>query len=823
MMALFFQLIFLLGCLIYGRKVYMLVFFTAVAMLHANSSLAQEDGRVKGTVVSETGEAVSHGTVALLNAADSVLVKTTLTNESGNFDLIVRPGRYLVQVTASGLLQQNMPLIVVEKQPAASAVVIRLQRMTRVLEAVKIVSKKPLIERKVDRTVVNVDALISNAGSNALEVLELSPGVRVDNDAISLNGKQNVTIYIDDKPTYLQGSDLASYLRSIPAGQLDKIEIMPNPSARYDAAGNGGIINIKLKKIKNKGFNGSFVSENIRGRRSRLSQSGSFNWRNNRVNLYGNITYYKGTGLAVVNSNRNYMDSSSNLRSLTQLSTINSPNWSWQGKAGIDWSASPKTTWSMYISRFSRALEMETSLSSRQAYSNATDSLTDGINNMYSRTGNTSVHADFRHVYDTSGKELSVTADYTCYGFDDRLQNINSSYKNGGSNVNKEILNGDLSDRINILSAKADYVHPFNRHTKIETGYKASIITTRNNAVYTGVINDTIQAGYAADNLFRYNENIYAGYLNYHTQFKSMEMQLGARVEHTRSAGRQTGGMSFTRNYTQLFPTVFLSWQPDSSNTHRFQFSYGRRIARPGYANLNPFATPRDRYTYSEGNPLLRPELSRNFELSYIFRNDITVSFFYNQLKDAINETVITEGDLIYNRPDNIGRSIIRGFSLNGSWHPVEWWQSNASMLYAHTQLRSVLYDKEIFSQGQSWSLTVTQQLTLKKGWSAELLTDYSSAQVYAQYRDAATWYMHAGIGKKIWKDKGSLRLNVRDVFYTRRDRQDYLAVSGITGFSSRKWDTRSVTLAFTYRFTKGNKAVMRKTDTSEENKRLGE
>lgn len=808
------------------QRVYWIVFLTAVTMPHTASSQAQQDHQVTGSVVNETGEVVSHGTVALLRAADSSLVKTTLTNESGNFGFIVRPGRYLVQVTAAGLLQQNMPLIVVENQ-SAPIVTIHLQRMTKVLETVKVVSKKALIERKVDRTVVNVDALLSNAGSNALEVLELSPGVRVDNDAISLNGKQSVTIYIDDKPTNLQGSDLASYLRSIPAGQLDKIEIMPNPSARYDAAGNGGIINIKLKKIKNKGFNGALVSENIRGRRTRLSQSANFNLRNNDINLYGNITYYKGAGLSVTNSNRNYTgNTNSNLRSLTQLTTVNTPNWYWEGKTGIDWNASRKTTWSMYINRFSKALDEEASLSSRQTYfTNPADSLTEGVNNTYSRTGNTSIHAGFRHVYDSNGRELTADADYTRYGFDDLVRNTSNSYKDGNNGIKQERLNGDMYNRFKIFFVKADYTHPFNRHTRIETGYKASLITTHNNAAYTGTLNDTALNGYEATNLFKYNENIYAGYLNYHTQFRNLEIQLGARVEHTRSEGKQAGSddMSFKRSYTQLFPTVFLAWQPDSSNTHRFQFSYGRRIARPGYANLNPFATPRDRYTYTEGNPLLRPEFSRNFELSYIFRNDISVSFFYNQLKDAINETVNTEGDLIYYRPDNIGSSVIRGFSLNGSWHPAEWWQCNASVLYAHTRLRSLLYDKEIFSRGENWSLTVTQQLTFKKGWSAELLTDYSSPQVYAQYRDAANWYMHAGIGKKIWNEKGSVRLNVRDVFYTRRDRQYYNGVAGMTGFSSRKWDTRSVTLAFIYRFARGKRSVIRKTDTSEESRRLGE
>jgi len=793
----------------------------------ASSILSQQEGRISGRVIVEPGEPLSYGTVVLLKVADSAVVKTVITNDAGGFEFMAVPeGRYRLRVMATGIVQEEPVLTVVDKQAALSAITIHVQRTVAQLQAVKIVAKKPLVEIKIDMTVVNVDALLSNTGSNAMEVLELSPGVRVDNDNINLNGKQAVTIYIDDKPTYLQGNDLASYLRSIPASMLDKIEIMPNPPARYDAAGNGGIINIKLKKNRNKGFNAVIVSENIRGRRTRLIQSANLGYRTNKVNLYGNISYYKGTGLATINSNRDYAtDTGSSLKTLTQVTTSNSPSYNIQVKAGIDWYISPKTTWSTYVSRYNRKLKEEISLHSSQSYfTTPVDSITEGVNRNRSNSGNSGFHSDFRHLYDTLGRELSFAVDYTGYEFDEELQNINTSYQKSSNDKTQEILNGYLSDKIKIFSVKGDYIYSVSKTEKIEAGLKSSLVSTYNNASYEGKFSDTMPSWYAANNQFTYREKIYAAYLNYNRQFKRIDIQTGLRLEHTRVTGKETGGtISFTRNYTRLFPTFFLSWQADRNALHRLQFSFGRRIARPGYANLNPFEVPRDRYTYSAGNPLLRPELSINFELAYIFRNNFTTSFFYNRLRDAINETVLTKGNLLYSIPGNLGSNAIHGFSINGSLHPFPWWQCSASLLYSHTTLQTLLNGHEILLKSGNWSIGLTQQLALKKGWSAELLFDYSSPQVYAQFRQAAAWFMHAGIGKKIWNEKGSIRLNVRDLFYARTDRQDYLQAAGITGFSSRKWDTRSVTLAFTYRISKGRGAGQRKSETTEENKRLTE
>lgn len=801
-----------------------LVLLLLLATWPGSSILSQQEGRISGRVIVDPGEPLGYGTVVLLKAADSAAVKTVITNDAGDFEFRAVPeGRYRLRVMAAGIVQQEAVLTVVGKQAALSAITIHVQRAVAQLQAVKIVAKRPLVEIKIDMTVVNVDALLSNAGSNALEVLESSPGVRVDNDNINLNGKQAVTIYIDDKPTYLQGSDLASYLRSIPAGMLDRIEIMPNPPARYDAAGNGGIINIKLKKNRNKGFNAAIVSENIRGRRTRLSQSANLGFRNDKFNLYGNLSYYAGAGLATVNSSRNYVaDTGRSLQSLNQLTTINTPNHNIQAKAGIDWYASPKTTWSAYISRYSRGLKEETALTSTQSYfTTPADSITKGNNLTRNDAGNTGFHSGFRQVYDTLGRELSILADYTGYEFDQVLQNENMSYQKNGNDKDQEALNGILSDRINIFSVKGDYVHPITRQAKIEAGFKSSMVSTRNNALYEGRFSDTT---YAANNHFKYKERIHAAYFNYSGQFKRIDIQTGLRLEHADVSGKETDGtISFDRSYTRLFPTMFLLWKVDRNDQHRLHFSFGRRIDRPGYANLNPFAVPRDRYTYTAGNPLLKPALSLNFELAYIFRSNFTASFFYNRLKDAMSETVVTKDNLFYSAPGNLSNSIIRGFSLNGLLHPLPWWQCNASLLYSHTSLRTLFNNQDILSRGGSWNIGLTQQLTMQRGWSAELVFDYSSAQVYAQVRQAATWFMHAGIGKKIWKEKGSVRLNVRDLFYTRVDRQDYLPAAGVAGFSSRKWDTRSITLAFTYRLSKGKSAGQKRLEATEENKRLAE
>lgn len=701
------------------------------------------------------------------------------------------------------------------------------------LKEIAIKYKKPVLERKPDRIIVNVDALLSNTGGNALEVLEQVPGIVVNNDQLVLKGKLNVLVFIDNKPTYLQGSDLADYLKSLPVGLLDKIEIMTNPPAQYEASGNAGIINIRLKKGKAAGFNGNLLTENTHGKYSRISQIGHFNYRNDQFNLYGNLNNYNGSGIAEVNSSRVYPKRNDNaLQSILQHSSIKSPSQRVMGRIGLDLYLNPKTTAGLAIGHTYRDLKEHNSINSRQLYGGQTeDTLISADNENRSRVNNTTINISFQHQYDTVGRILTADFDLINYAMNHNLVNrsIKTTEQNQLINTTQEDFEGKLPSRIRIYSGKSDYVLPFSKDSKIEMGVKSSLLQNTSTSFYSTKIDRVPLIAYDNAGQFNYTEHIQAAYLNYNGNYRQFTFQLGLRAENTRSKGEQknfTAGIdsAFRRHYTDLFPTAFFSLKIGEKGESLLNLSFGKRIERPNYQNLNPFAAPRDRYNYDIGNPYLKPQFSYNCEASYLFRKLFTISFFYNHLKDGIDETIVVKEDVFYHLLDNIGMKDISGFSIDGSITIAGWWTLNPSLLFTHTRYQTIFDDQLLKAKGGNWSISVGQQFNLSGGWNAEILGNYTSAQVYAQYTQKASWYIHAGISKKMWNNKATIKLNARDVFYTRVDLQDFKALKGISGFSSRKWDTRNVTLALNYRFNLGKPSSMsRKPDKSQESKRLGE
>ncbi len=700
------------------------------------------------------------------------------------------------------------------------------------LKSVTVTGRKLAIERRADRTILLVDALITNAGGNAWEALEQLPGIQTTNDQISLKGKPGVAVYIDDKPTYLQGEDLASYLKSLPASILDKIEFMSNPPAQYEAAGNGGIINIRLKKSRIKGFNGNILSENIQGRRSRLLQSLNANLRTNKLNIYGNASNYNGKGISQTNSIRTFAAGNNNsLSSLMQNGSSLVRNNRLFLKSGVDLYASPKTTWGLNASHmYWKAAEYRL-FTGRQTYTTpaAIDTLTDMNNTIRTTTRNTSITLNYQHVYDSAGKQLTADVDYIRYSEDYAALNTTILAGSDGLVGYREARSYQQPFTINIYSAKADYVLPMGKGMKWSMGYKSSFTRTNNTAIYSGKVNEVNIPEYTINNRFTYREDIHAAYVNYAAEWKKLAIQLAGRLEHTSLQGHQQDHTTkrdtlFTRSYTNLFPTLFLSYKLGKKGNHQLNFSYGKRIDRPDYASLRPFETPMDKYNYRIGNPYLRPQFSDNLELSWLFRNNYTASLFYSKLNNGIEETIEVRDNVFYRRPNNISSKQVMGFSLDGSIHLTKAWVINPAIQYTWSLLATRLNNQDLRVQGGNWNLSASTQLNLAKGWTIELTPDYSSRQVYVQYEQAHSWYIHSGISKKIWKDNGTIRLNFRDIFHTRQDYQDFSHVKGAGGYSKRTWDTQSITLALSYRFKKGIKETRRQTgEAGEERRRLGD
>ncbi len=797
----------------------------------ASTALAQITGQVIAT-----GKPLTGATISLLEVKDSSLVKVTVTADDGKFELEnIQPGNYFISATNTGFkLYYTSAFWFDQKNTSLSIPVIKMETASAgTLSAVTVTAKKPIIERRADRTIVNVDAILSNAGSNALEVLEKSPGVQVDNnDAISLKGKAGVTIYIDDKPTYLSGADLANYLKSLPASSLDKIEIMTTPPAKYDAAGNAGIINIKTKKSKVKGFNGNINISHRQGRYGDIRNSFNFNYRNNKINIFGNILFSGGNNFNDLTIMRSYYKTDGTLESgFTQNTWIKRWYNSLGAKVGLDYSPGKRTTLGIVLNTTQRpSTEYRTNLGTFSNAQYIPDSIITAVNHEKEKFKSNSINLNYRYQFDSLGRELSMDMDYIRYTtISDQLFK-NESFNADNTPKTKDDLIGSLPSALDIYSYKADYTHPLKKSAKIEAGIKTSYITTDNIAQYFTTINNSTNPDYDKSNHFIYKENINAAYLNFSKEIKRFSLQLGLRAENTISKGHQLGNImkpdsSFKKNYTNLFPTVFLSYKLDSAGNNQLNFSYSKRIDRPYYADLNPFISPLDKFTYYAGNPFLNPQFTQHFELSHAYKSFLNTSVFYDHITDEMDETIELSGNTFISRTGNIGKKDVAGFSIDATVKPVKWLTMLPYVQYVYLHTQSKIYTEEVNTKSDFWTVNLTNQINFTKGWSMEILERYRSRILDGQFNVVATGQVNISAQKKILKDKGSLKINFIDIFRNRNNSGEINSLKGGAGYYHNLGDFRAVVFAFTYRFSKGakNNQQARKSGAESEQNRVKE
>lgn len=793
--------------------------WTAVLIFSSIFVNAQNTPAITGKLTDESQKPLQGITVSLQSAADTGTLFTTVTLTNGLYRFNNLPkGSYRVVATGVGYRSTSSSVFVYEGSPLELPV-LTLAADIKTLNEVTVTARKPLFEQKPDKMVVNVDASPSNAGASALEVLEKSPGVTVDKDGnISLKGKAGVQVFIDGKPAYLSGNELTSMLRNMQGAQLDQIEIMTNPPAKYDAAGNSGIINIKTKKSKQRGYNGVITAGITQGRYTRTNESLQFNYRNNKVNVFTNLGYSDRKSFQWIYINRTFVDrSTKDVRSIfEQESDMVHRHRSFNGKIGMDYFASRKTTLGWVLNGFSNPSTFRNT-SDIRIYDHQMQPLgfTTGKVNNREKWQNFSTNFNLRHVFDSTGKEITADLDYIHYnGLN--AQMLNNYYFDASQNVSNkaDTLLGHLPQQIHIYSAKVDYVHPLKKGAKWEAGLKSSYVATDNNARYDSVVNNIVVPDIYRSNHFVYQEQINAGYVNYSRPLsKKWSAQLGLRLENTLARGTQrTTGEKFTRNYTQLFPTAFLQYTPGEQ--HSFQINYGRRIRRPDYSSLNPFMMFLDRYTFEQGNPLLQPQFSQNIELSHTWKGFLTTTLNYTRTNNIIqqvleqneltNETYITQANIASQRQYGVSVSAFKQVKNFGG---------NVFANLYNNLFKGLINNQYAELGATTLILNGNVNYRFGKGYTAELGGFYRTAGVEGVFRIQPLGMLNVGLSKNLFNNKGTLRLNVRDLLWTQNasGRIDYGLVN--VYFRNRN-DSRTATLSFSYRFGKGkvNGAPKRRT-----------
>lgn len=784
---------------------------TIILLTLGFSASAQDNtGQLQGKVTDAKGVPVTAASVTLLKANDSGLVKMTVSGPDGTYQFEkLALGSYIVVISAVGFETGYSSKMQVTGAGTTQAGALALNNRSGNLKSVTVSARKAMVEQKTDRMIVNVEAFVSNTGANALEALEKSPGVQVDKDGnISLKGKQNVIVMIDGRPAYLSGAELANMLKGMQASQLEQIEIMTNPPAKYDAAGNSGIINIKTKKNKQKGFNGNISAGYGQGRYFKTNESLSLNYRNGKVNLFSNYSFNRNDNFQQLEIYRRYKNDDGTTNAIfEQVSFMKRRNLNNNLKFGMDYYLTPKTTLGVVFSGFANTQKGSgNNTSYLKNPSSVTDSIVYAQYRHHEQWKNGSVNLNMRHQFDSTGRELTADLDYIRYDIHNDQDFVNTTFTPKWESRYVEQLRGDLPSIIDIYSGKIDYTHPLSKDAKLEMGWKSSYVSTDNKANYFTGAEGHEKIDYEKTNFFQYKENINAAYISLNKQFnKKWGVQAGLRYENTTYRGYQYGNpvkgdSSFKRSYNSLFPTLYISYNADKNNV--FSTNFGRRIDRPSYQDLNPFMFFIDKYTYGSGNPYLQPQFSYNFELSHTYKGKLTTTLNYSITKNLFNETFDQLGYATIVREGNIGRRENMGAAVNANIPVTGWLTSIVYVNYSYIKYSGQLYGEEIDMAAGIVNMNMNNQFNFKKGWGAELSGWYRTRGPEGQIILMPFGQLSAGVSKQVLKGKGTVKLNIRDIFYTQQPHGDINFKNTEARFRNSR-DTRVGNITFTYRFGK--------------------
>lgn len=803
----------------------------AVIAFTAFTANAQNRAKITGQIKDNSGNGLKAVSIFLNKAADSSLVKTALSDAKGNFEMEgIKAGNYFISTTFTGTQKGRSAVFTAKEGETVSVPALTLLPMDKSIEGVTVTGtlKKPMIEVKADKTILNVENSINATGSNAFELLQKAPGVITDkDDNISLKGKNGVRVYIDGRPTQMNNADLASYLKSINSVDIESIEMIDNPSAKYDASGNAGIINIKLKKNKKFGTNGTFSTGLNIGLRPKTNTSLSLNYRNKKANLFSNYSNGHNDNVSNFYMFRKQLDSS-----YDQSSKMYNKGWNHNIKAGADFFISKAATIgfiaTMNISDLKNNMDSRTNIS---AINNGQLGRILYANNIIPNSSrNLNLNLNYRFA-DSAGHELNMDFDMGSFRRRNDSYQPNAYYTPYPETLlyTKDYRNHTPTD-IHIYTGKIDYETPFKKG-KLGFGIKISDVKTDNTFDFYNIISGYDFLDYNRSNTFSYKENINAGYINYNRPInQKLSIQAGLRVENVVSDGelKRADGVAQSddrvkRKYTDLFPSAAISY--NQSMNHIFNLTYSRRIDRPNYQELNPFENKLDELTYQKGNAFLRPQYTNTVAFSHTFKYRYTTSLSYSHINDFKAQVIdTTEKSRSFMTQKNLAKQDIININFSLPFQINKWWT-----LYANINAYNSHYKadfgagKKIDISIQSANIYMANSFTIGGGYTGEISGFVTAPSVWAgTFKSRALGTLDLGLQKTLFNGKGNFKVSYTDLLKTFKWRgvSDYgAAYIDVRG----NWESQQLRMNFTWRF--GNNQVkasrQRTTASEEENKRL--
>ena len=785
------------------RIIYIL--FILIGTTHASAQIS-----LSGSLKDTDNDPLPFANILVYNTSDTVLYKGFIADENGDFNIEIPHNRHSIEFSFLGLQSVKMPA-----DSIRAAMIITLHPLSNQLESVEVTAAKPLLQRLEDRLLVQVSDSPLALGSSTIEVLQRSPGIIVDQDGnISINGRSGVRIYLDGKDLRLNGDQLTSFLEGLTASNIERIEIITNPSAKYEAQGNAGIVDIITKKGLLMGTNGSVSVSPGLGHYFRWENNVTFNHRSKKINFYGQYNFAKRNQYMEIIIDRKFLENG-NPREIIDLQTLfRLPIETHSPRLGVDYEIGKNTTIGVLVNAFSNItgqISDNEIISRDESLTPLQLQLTDG--NTKTTWNQFNSNLNLAHTFANNG-QLKVDLNYARYNngsdqtFDSRFLLPN------GSILLENSLVGNVDGNLDLLGITVDYSLPLSENKTLEVGWKNTLVNTDNDLQYFDIENNVTSLNERLSNRFIYHEEIYGAYANLRFQKSAWNGSVGLRAEKTDIEGDQRStDESFSNNYLNFFPTASVNY--NISQNHIVGLSLSRRLDRPGYNDLNPFRFFVNNYTYRVGNPFLTPQFTWSAELNYTFRQRYYVAINYGLTTQHLTRAIFQEGveDIVVVKPINIddlnSLGIVASLPVQFTKSWSSQWNLNLSFNDFQGEIGGFPFDRlnTIFVLNTNHSISLGKGLRIQLG-GFYLPSHYGSI---SKIRDISQ--ISIGFQKSILQGRGSLRFNFNDIFYQGYPRGRTVFGRIDDAFISKR-DTRYTTLSFSYNFGKQTVKTQRRRST---------
>jgi len=795
-----------------------------IALLFTCNSFGQTN-KITVKITGKENELLTGAVGELRHVKDSMLAKVSVADAEGlvAFENI-KAGDYFLKVTFLGYNAYRSENFSYSGAESKTLQEVKLTESAVALKQAEVTAFKPLIQVKADKTIFNVENSINSTGSTVYELLLKAPGVVVDNnDNISLKGRSGVLVQIDGRNTHLSESELADYLKSMQSTDVEAIEIISNPSSKYDAEGTAGIINIKLKKNKNFGTNGSVTLGYAIGTYSKYNTAISLNNRSKKFNFFSNYSNNWGD-----RANDFYLYREQNPYYFNQSSISKRSGLNQNYKAGLDYTISKKNTVGVMVNgNYSDIKGTNTNRNNISDFETQTvDSILKSDQEFTNKNNNFNLNLN-HHFSDTLGHDLMTDFDF---GYNDGIRNStlpNEYVLPDGTPLSSTYYRSETPTIIRIFTLKTDYSQNFLKG-KLGIGYKLSFVNTDNIFDFFNIVDDEESLDTTRSSHFIYKENVNAVYVNYERTVNKFEFQAGVRMENTNSDGDlksdvEVENKNVKRNYTDFFPSAGITYNPNQN--HSIGLIYSSRIDRPNYQELNPFEYKLDELSYMKGNPFLDPQYSHKIDLTYTYKYATSLSVGYSRTNDFFAKIADTlSGGVSYLTSKNLATEDVINANLSTSLQPVKWYS-----LYLNAGVSNQAYDAD-FGDGKTintnftfFNLYAQNTFKIPLGFTFEISGWFNSGGIWGgAYKTDAQGSLDAGLQKKLFHDQVTIKATVTDILHT----APWSAVNtyaGIVSGANGSWESQQFRASLTWRF--GNrqmKGIRQRTAGSEsEQKRI--